>query len=215
MRGDLGKGVRYYELALAAVPGDLDAALQLGYAWIALGSLEKAGETFGGVITRARELQQETFEGWGHNGQGDVRMAQGDGAGALAAYQAALAIAEGLAQRDPANTEWQRDLFISQSKVADVLWAQGDGPAALKAYQSVLATNEALAQRDPANTGWQVDVAVSCWKMASLDAPLSIPDRRELLQRGRQILSTLKDAGRLQANPDWIGAFDQALADLP
>ena len=167
MRGDLGKGVRYYELALAAVPGDLDAALQLGYAWIALGCLQKAGETFGGVITRARELQQERFEAWGHNGQGDVLVSQGDGAGALAAYQAALAIAEGLAQRDPANTQWQ------------------------------------------------VDVAVSCWKMASLDALLSIPDRRELLRRGRQILSTLKDAGRLQANQDWIGAFDQALADLP
>jgi hypothetical protein len=35
------------------------------------------------------------------------------------------------------------------------------------------------------------------------------------LQRGRQILSTLKGAGKLGANQDWIGAFDQALADLP
>jgi hypothetical protein len=58
-------------------------------------------------------------------------------------------------------------------------------------------------------------VAVSCWKMGSLDALLPIPDRREFLQRGRQRLLKLKDAGRLQANQDWIGAFDQALADLP
>lgn len=166
MRGDLSKAVRYFELALAAVPGDLETAMQLGDAWIAQGSLQKAGDTFSGVIPRARELQEERFEALGAIGQGDVRMAQGDGPGALAAYEAALAIAEGLAQRDPANTQWQ------------------------------------------------VDVAMSCWKLGSLDALLPIPDRRELLQCGREILTTLKDAGRLQANQDWIGAFDQALADL-
>ncbi|MEY4353651.1 MAG: hypothetical protein RLZZ609_1892 [Cyanobacteriota bacterium] len=167
MRGDLSKAVRYFELALAAVPGDLETALQLGYAWIAQGSLQKAGDTFGDVITRARERQQERFEALGAIGQGDVRMAQGDGPGALAAYEAALAIREGLAKRDPANTQWQ------------------------------------------------VDVAVSCWKLGSLDALLPIPDRRELLQRGREILTTLKDAGKLQANQDWIASFDQALAALP
>lgn len=103
IRGDLSKAVRYFELALAAVPGDLETALQLGYAWIAQGSLQKAGDTFGGVIARARELQEERYEAWGHNGQGDVRMSQGDGSGALAAYEAAMGIREGLAQRDLAN----------------------------------------------------------------------------------------------------------------
>jgi tetratricopeptide (TPR) repeat protein len=166
VRGDLNKAVRYFKKALEAVPGDLDAALQLGYAWIALGSLKEAGETFGGVITRARELQEPTFEARGRTGQGDVLVAQGDGPGALAAYQEGLAIAE------------------------------------------------ALARRDPANTQWQVDVAVSCWKMGSLDSLLSINDRRKYLQRGRQILLKLKDAGRLHANQDWIGKFDQALDAL-
>jgi tetratricopeptide (TPR) repeat protein len=214
MRGDLIKSVRFFELALAAVPGDLDVAMQLGYAWIAQGSLQKAGDTFSDVITRARELQEERLEAWGHNGQGDVRMAQGDGPGALAAYEAALAIREGLSQRDPANTQWQRDLSVSHERIGDVRVSQGDGPGALTAHEAALAIAEGLAQRDPANTQWQVDVVVSCWKLGSLDALLPIPDRRELLQRGRQILTTLKDAGRLQANQDWIGAFDQALADL-
>ena len=39
--------------------------------------------------------------------------AQGDGAGALAAYQAGLTIREGLAQLDPVNTQWQVDVAAS------------------------------------------------------------------------------------------------------
>jgi hypothetical protein len=38
-----------------------------------------------------------------------VLVAQADGPRALAAYQAGLAIREGLAKRDPANTQWQVD----------------------------------------------------------------------------------------------------------
>src|SRR2546421_571272 len=49
-----------------------------------------------------------------HNGIGDVLVAQGDRAGALAAYRAGLEIRETLARRDPGNTEWQRDLSVSQ-----------------------------------------------------------------------------------------------------
>ena len=56
-----------------------------------------------------------------HNNIGDVLVAQGDVAGALAAYRASLAIGETLAARDPANTEWQRDLSVSHDKIGDVL----------------------------------------------------------------------------------------------
>jgi hypothetical protein len=47
-------------------------------------------------------------------------MAQGDGPGALAAYQAGLAIAEGLAQRDPANTRWQVEVAASCAKLGSL-----------------------------------------------------------------------------------------------
>ena len=63
---------------------------------------------------------------------GDVLLAQGDRAGALAAYRKGLAIAEKLAARDPANTDWQRDLSVSHNKIGDVLVAQGDGEGALE-----------------------------------------------------------------------------------
>ena len=96
-----------------------------------------------------------------HKKIGDVLVAQGDGPGALAAYRKGLAIGEALAARDPANTEWQRDLSVSHERIGDVLVAQGDGPGALAAYRKGLAIREALAARDPANTEWQRDLSVS------------------------------------------------------
>jgi hypothetical protein len=59
--------------------------------------LQKAGETFGDLITWAHELQDGRFEAWGAIGEGDVLGAQGDRPGALAVYQVALAIRESLA----------------------------------------------------------------------------------------------------------------------
>jgi tetratricopeptide (TPR) repeat protein len=161
LRGDLSKALRFFQMALEANPEDLDAALPLGNAWISAGELDQAGPVFAALIEQAKAAQDLRAEGRGLIGRGDVLVAQGDCPGAQAAYQAGLAIAEGLAKRDPANTGWQRDLFISQSKVADVLMVQGDGPSALKAYQAVLSTNEGLAKRDPANTEWQRDLSVS------------------------------------------------------
>jgi hypothetical protein len=55
------------------------------------------------------------------NKLGDVRQAQGDLAGALAAYVADLAIAERLAALDPGNPGWQRDLIVSHWRIAAVL----------------------------------------------------------------------------------------------
>lgn len=115
--GDLTKAVRFFQMALEANPGDLDAALQLGYAWIRLGDLAQARAVFDAAIHRARAVSDQHLEGWGLNGFGDVLVAQGDGPGALAAYQAGLAIREGLAKRDPANTEWQRYLSVSHNMI--------------------------------------------------------------------------------------------------
>jgi tetratricopeptide (TPR) repeat protein len=214
VRGDLSKAVRYFQMALEANPEDLDAALQLGNAWIRRGELDQAGTVFAAVIEQAKAVQDLRVEGRGLNGRGDVLVAQGDGPGALAAYQAGLAIREGLAKRDPANTEWQRDLFVSKAKIGDALVAQGDGPGALAAYQAALAIAEGLAKRDPANTGWQVDVAVSCSELGSLDSLVTVQQRKEYLSRGLKLLSALKQAGRLHANQDWSEWFDNALRSL-
>jgi tetratricopeptide (TPR) repeat protein len=120
VRGDLSKAVRYFQMALEANPEDLEAALQLGYAWISAGELDQAGTVFAVMIKQAKAAHDPRLEGWGLNGRGDVLVAQGDGPGALAAYQAGLAIAEGLAKRDPANTGWQVDLAVSCAKLGSL-----------------------------------------------------------------------------------------------
>jgi tetratricopeptide (TPR) repeat protein len=149
-----------------------------------------------------------------HEKIGDVLVAQGDGAGALSAYRADLAIAEALAARDPANTQWQRDLSVSHDRIGDVLVAQGEGAGALSAYRAALAIREVLAARDPANTQWETDLAVSCAKLGTLEHGQSVELRHGHLVRGRQILVSLKSAGRLMPSQDWIPWFDNQLAKL-
>jgi len=56
-----------------------------------------------------------------------VLVAQGDGPGALAAYRKALGIAEALAARDPANTQWQTDLAVSCAKLGSLAHVQSLG----------------------------------------------------------------------------------------
>jgi hypothetical protein len=117
--------------------------------------------------------------------------------------------------RDPANTQWQRDVSVSQNRIGTVLEAQGDGPGALAAYRKDLAIAEGLAARDPANAGWQVDVALSCAKLGALEAGQTVDQRRDYLTRGRRILSELKAQGRLSPQRDMIAWFDEQLANLP
>ncbi|HNF63933.1 MAG TPA: tetratricopeptide repeat protein, partial [Rhodocyclaceae bacterium] len=131
--------------------------------------------------------------------------AQGDGPAALTAYRAGLAIRETLARRDPANTQWQRDLSVSHERIGDVLRAQGDGPAALDAYRAGLAIAETLARRDPANTQWQHDLSVSHTKIGDVlvaqgDGPAALKAYRKSLT----IAETLarRDSGNAQWQVD-------------
>jgi hypothetical protein len=85
-----------------------------------------------------------------------VLVAQGNLPAALESYQASLAIAERLARADPGNAGWQRDLIISNVKLAQVT----DSPAIVrKHYAAALAIAEDLAKRGrlaPADA-WMID----------------------------------------------------------
>ncbi|EGV28128.1 hypothetical protein ThidrDRAFT_4029, partial [Thiorhodococcus drewsii AZ1] len=73
-----------------------------------------------------------------HDRIGDVRKGQGDLAGALVAYEAALAIRERLSALDPNHTEWQRDLAISHERIGDVRKEQGDLVGARESFEKEL-----------------------------------------------------------------------------
>ena len=161
MLHDVTKAVRFYRKALEVQPDHADTARMLGYALMLMGDLKAAQDAFASALTLAQVHFHPRDETTAHDGLGDVLKAQGDSAGALAAYRKSLAIREVLASRDLPNTSWQRDLSISHNKIGDVLRAQGDGAGALVAYRQSLAIREALAASDPDNTLWQRDLSVS------------------------------------------------------
>ena len=55
-----------------------------------------------------------------YNKLGDVAIAQGDLEAAARAYRDGLAIRSKLADSDPRNSEWQRDLYVSYWLLADL-----------------------------------------------------------------------------------------------
>ncbi len=101
-----------------------------------------------------------------YNKIGDVLAAQSNLPEALKWFRDGLAIAERLAQADPGNAGWQRDLSVSYSKIGDMLAAQGNLPEALKSYRDGLAIRDRLAQADPSNADWQFDLVASHWRLA-------------------------------------------------
>ena len=138
---------------------------------------------------------------------GNVQVKQGDLAGAMASYRKALAIAETLAARDPANTGWQRDLSISYETVGNVQVKQGDLAGAMASYRKALAIAETLAVRDPANTEWQRDLIVSLVKLGKASGESTY------LIRALKIAMSLKDAGKLAPADEWIvDTLKQAVA---
>ena len=54
-------------------------------------------------------------------------------------FESVFAEAERLAQADPGNAEWQRDLSVSHNKIGDMLAAAGDRAGALAEYRADLA----------------------------------------------------------------------------
>jgi tetratricopeptide (TPR) repeat protein len=117
---------------------------------------------------------------------------------ALKSFRDGLAIAEQLAQADPGNAGWQRDLSVSFDRVGDVLVAQGNLPEALKSLRDGLAIRDRLAQADPGNAGWQRDLAVSNERIGDMERRLDHPaEARAALERALAIYDSL-----LAANPE-------------
>ncbi len=140
-------------------------------------------------IRRALASRDPGNAGWARdvsvslNRVGDVRTAQGDLDGALAAYDEGLGIARDLAARDPGNAGWARDVSVSLERVGDVRRAQGDLDGALATYDESLSIRRALAARDPGNAGWARDVVASLARMAQADPAQAVGYWAEAAER--------------------------------
>jgi hypothetical protein len=133
-----------------------------------------------------------------HDRIGDVRVAQGDLAGAMLSFQARHAIAERLAGDDPGNAGWQRDLSISHEKIGDVRVAQGDLAGAMLSYQASLAIAERLAGDDPGNAGWQRDLIVGYAKLGGMQPGAG------WWAKGLAVVEKLTAEGRLAPRDAWM-----------
>jgi tetratricopeptide (TPR) repeat protein len=72
-----------------------------------------------------------------------------------------LALRERLAAQEPSNSQWQRELAVSQEHIGAVCVELAQYDEALGAMRKGLEITSRLAQQDPANAGWQRDLAVS------------------------------------------------------
>jgi tetratricopeptide (TPR) repeat protein len=144
--------------------------IDLGNLWVTRGLLAEAEKAFFAARDAAACSRNDRDLCASDIYVGDVRVAQGDLAGALKSYRDSLAIRDPLAQSDPRNAGWQRDLSVSYDRVGDVQLAQGDLAGALKSYRDDLAIADRLARSDPGNTGWQRDLSISYNKIGDVKA---------------------------------------------
>ena len=119
---DTAKALAAYEAAFALQPAEFWTCIELsrlrgtaGGTSGARAAAEAAGRAAGTDRERSVAL----------NDLGDVLVAQGDEAGALASYRDSLAIFDRLAKSDPGNAGWQRDLIVSYTRSAGALPGQG------------------------------------------------------------------------------------------
>ena len=78
---------------------------------------------------------------------GHVCQTRGQRDAALRAFTEALAISRRLADLDPGNADWQRDLAVAHNRVGGVLQTQGQLDAALRAFTEALAISRRLDRK--------------------------------------------------------------------
>ena len=140
-------------------------------------------------------------------------MSKGSWTEAVESYQKLIAVCQRLADSDPSNADWQRNLSVGLEKVGDVRAGQGDSAGALTAYQESLTIRETLAASDPSNAEWQRDVAVSYSKLATIAEQTNDPQANEWWQKCVAVFDRMVAAG-LHVSPGDLGFLKQLRAKL-
>jgi tetratricopeptide (TPR) repeat protein len=152
----------------------------------------------------------------GLDSAGDVLAAQGDRAGALAAYRESLDIARALSAKDPGNTGLRDDVATSLDFVGDMLTAQGDRSGALASYRESVDIRRQISAKEPGNAKWLIGLGASLDRigdtlMAQRDAAGALAAYRESFDIAHELSTT--DPG----NADWrrkLMMSESKLADV-
>ncbi len=107
-----------------------------------------------------------------------------------------------LAESDPANAAWQRDLSVSLNKLGELAVAQGNLPEAQRLFGEALRIAQRLAESDPANAEWQRNLSVSLNKLGNLAvAQGNQPEAQRLFGESLRIAQRLAESD--PANAAW------------
>jgi hypothetical protein len=87
-----------------------------------------------------------------HIKMGDVLRDQGDLAGALAVYRESLVVSRRLAEADPSNARWQRNLSFVLTELSEFYDQHGPRTEALSLAEESRRIDERLAALDPSKT---------------------------------------------------------------
>jgi hypothetical protein len=118
-----------------------------------------------------------------------------------------------LANAQPDNVRWQRDLSVSDEKIGNALVEQGKLSEAITSYRADLAISERLAAAQPADADAQRDLAVSHAKLGmALKKTGQLDEARVQLLAGRDVIAKL--AAQNPDSPRWKDLATQFESDI-
>jgi eukaryotic-like serine/threonine-protein kinase len=133
---------------------------------------------------------------------GEVRIHQGDVAGAEAPLRDSLALARALAERHPEDGEILFELGQARFWVGFVHWQRGELDEALAEFEGYLDVSRRLVEMDPENLDWRLELAYAHSNIGSIlqargDLEAALEQFRESLELRRHLSEAEP------ANTDW------------
>ena len=139
------------------------------------------------------------------NKLGDARSQNGDFRAAVISYDELLTIARRLTERNPANPQWQWDLWFTLKKLGDAKLSLGKRGAAHDLYAEGLTIIRALLNTDPGNVQRQTDLVINLYQLASVEDG---SERKRAVKEALDILERLDNEKKLTSDkigwPDLI-----------
>ncbi len=204
----LGAAVETAEELAARNPGDSEsrfvlarALYELGAFEARLGELATALESLGRAVELAEELTAVSGEIDWRRWEllleakillGGVRRFRDELVLAAELYGQARLLAVRLANEDPANTTWPRQLAWIHYQTGVVQLDQHDPQAAIKSFQQASDAYEELARTDPTRVQWRAYQAESLAMIGLVHVSRGEPDAAlEIYSRSRSLLERL------------------------
>ena len=147
-----------YAKAFELDANDIESLLWVAWFENDRGNLSGAETHYQRVLALATTDDRASYRYWALLGLGDIRMQRGNLPDALKSYRDGLAIADRLAQADPGNAGWQRDLSVSYAKIGVVFQRTGNNTEALNALREGHAIIERMTRLSPDNVQWKQDL---------------------------------------------------------